>query len=643
MFCLNYRDLLIKDRFPTEADVVTELINLQAIQQLPKGTEMFISDIHGEFEAFDHILRIGSGNVKEKIVDLFGCEFDDERVNELALIVSYPKYALENTYKAKLDSQESAIELIEDLIGVLRFASAKYTRSKVRKALPDAYRYVIEELLYADYSLPNKEDYAEAIMIQLIDMGKIQDFVEQLSYTIQNLVIDHVHIVGDVFDRGSDADKVMDRIMDLPSVDIQWGNHDIIWIGAYYGSVPCLLTLLRIAARYNYLFDIERSYGINLRPLFSFAKKYYGPNPAFTPKGLSEKEKSEGTLEMEQVHQALSIMQFKLEEQLINRRPEFKMDHRLLLETIDYDQGTIDIEGQTYPLKDTCFQTIDPDNPSQLTEEEAQVIDALVESFQNSVKMKTHMDYMIEKGSNYYIYNKHLLFHACLPLEDNGDFMPFELNGKSYKGRALMDFFDQKIQEATEDKHSYEDQATDLFWYMWCGPVSPLFGKSKMTTFERYFIEDKDTHTEHKNAYFSLRSDADVVDKILKEFGLEDDISAIINGHTPVKVRKGEDPIKVYRKLFVIDGGLSKAYQGSTGIAGYSLLNNSYGFQVVTHQTFTSVEDLFERGSDGTYVKRVVDSDLERVKIKGTTIGEEINQQIKELKDYLAKYYQKVF
>lgn len=636
---MNYTDMLIKERFPTEADILTELINLEAIQKLPKGTEMYISDIHGEFDAFDHILRIGSGNVKEKIVDLFGEEFDEDRVNELALMISYPKYALGEVHHDKLTDKEYAVRLIENLIGVLRFASAKYTRSKVRKSLPDAYRYVIEELLYADYSLPHKREYAEEIMHQLVEVEKLQDFVQKLSYTIQNLVIDRIHIVGDIFDRGPDADKVMDKIIELPSVDIQWGNHDIIWIGAYYGSVPCLLTLLRIAARYNYIFDIERSYGINLRPLFAFAKKYYQANPSFTPKGLTESELAEGTLEMEQVHQALSILQFKTEEQLINRRPEFKMNHRLLLEAIDFDNDTIDIEGQTYNMKDTCFNTIDPENPSKLMPEEQQVINELMLSFQNSVKMKTHMEYILEKGSNYLIYNNHLLFHACMPLEENGEFMPFELDGKSYKGRALLDFFDQQIMKAAEDKEEYEDQATDFFWYLWCGPVSPLFGKSKMTTFERYFIEDESSHTEHKNSYFDLRNNGEIVDNILKEFGLTDDISAIINGHTPVKVRKGEDPIKVDRKLFVIDGGLSKAYQGSTGIAGYSLLNNSFGFQVVTHLKFTSVQDLFDRGSDGTYVKRVVESELDRVKIEGTTIGEDIKNQIEGLKHYLSEYY----
>lgn len=639
MFWLNYTDMLIKERFPNEADVLTEIINLEAIQNLPKGTEMYISDIHGEFDAFDHILRIGSGNVKEKIIDLFGKKADEKYVNELALIISYPKYALENGHKELSQDIQGSISLIEDLIGVLRFASAKYTRSKVRKALPEAYRYVIEELLYADYSLPHKKDYAEQIMLQLIEMEKLEDFIEQLSYTIQNLVIDHIHIVGDVFDRGSDADKVMDKIMELPSVDIQWGNHDIIWLGAYYGSVPCLLTLLRIAARYNYLFDIERSYGINLRPLFSFAKRTYESNPAFTPKGLSKQELAQGTKEMEQVHQALSMMQFKVEEQLIKRRPEFKMNRRLLLEAVNYENKTVEIEGTTYDLTNTCFQTVDPECPSKLTTEEKQVIEELMSSFQNSVKMKTHMEYMIEKGSNYLIYNQHLLFHACIPLEESGQFMPFEINGESYKGKALLDFFDKKILEATENKEIYDDQATDLFWYLWCGDKSPLFGKSKMTTFERYFIEDKDSHTEHKNPYFKLRSDAEVVDHILKEFGLEEEISAIINGHTPVNARKGEDPIKVYRKLFVIDGGLSKAYQGSTGIAGYSLLNNSFGFQVVTHNQFTSVEDLFDRGTDGTYVKRVVESELERVKIEKTTIGCAIKKQIKGLKEYLATYY----
>jgi len=634
----SYGEFLLKEKFPTPEAVMTEVINLEAIQQLPKGTELYISDIHGEYGAFDHILRIGSGNVKEKITDLYKDELSQNEIDRLTLIVAYPKYALK--YDSVFDNGENnqLIELIERLIQILKFSSAKYTRSKLRKALPPAYRYIMEELLYADYSLPHKEKYARQIMKHLIELGKVKSFIYQISSTIQNLVIDRLHVVGDVFDRGSDADKVMDRLMGHPSVDIQWGNHDMLWIGAYYGSSSSLLTLLRIAARYDYLFDLESAYGLNLRPLFIFAKKYYNANPAFTPKGSKDRRDEDRVIELEQVHQALSIIQFKLEEQLLNRRPEFQMDKRKLLQSIDYEKGTVTIEGKTYEMGNTCFQTVNPKNPIQLTSEEEEVLESLMFSYQNSELLKQHIEFMVKQGSTYLIYNNHLLFHGCIPLTEDGEFMEIPFDGHTYKGKSLLEFFEKCIGKSTEDKYERDDFYTDMYWYIWAGPYSPLFGKAKMTTFERYFIEDKETHFEEKNSYFHMRDNRDIAEMILHEFGLYDKRSAIINGHTPVKAKKGEEPIKAEGKLLVIDGGLSKAYQDKTGIAGYSLLNNSYGFQVVTHMPFISVEDLFEKQFDGTYIKRVVEKDLPRVHIRETSTGKELQKQIDVLNHYLEDY-----
>lgn len=628
----------IHDKFPTTDDVVTELINLEAIQQLPKGTELYVSDIHGEYEGFDHMLRIGSGILKEKISELFMDELGAEGVERLTLIVAYPKVALKCDPLFQSPCVEDIIGIIEKIIRILRYISSKYTRSKLRKALPDQYRYVTEELLYADYALPHKKEYALQIMRHLFELDIEEDFIVELCDSIQKLAVDHLHVVGDIYDRGSDADRVMDRLLDYPSVDIQWGNHDIIWIGAYYGSAACLLTLLRIAARYQYIFDIERSYGINLRPLFSFAKKYYQANPAFTPCGHNVVREDQMVTELEQVHQALAIMQFKLEDQLLARRPEFKMNHRRLLECIDYGEETITIDGEIYPLAHTCFQLIDPDEPGRLTPEENEVIESLMYSFQHSDKMGKHIEFMVKNGSMYRVYNNHLLYHGCLPLTDAGELLPLEIRGQSYSGQALLDFFDECVRIGASSQTIYGDFYTDLFWYLWTGPYSPLFGKEKMTTFERYFIEDPKTHYERKNAYYDLREREDIAVMILEEFGLTDPRSAIINGHTPVRARKGEAPVKAKGRLFVIDGGLSKAYQGKTGIAGYSLINNSYGFQIVTHQAFTSVDALFQHNSDGTYIRRVIEKDLPRIKIYETTIGSSIADQIRVLQKYLRQH-----
>ena len=607
----KYYQMLEKE-FRTREAVMTELINLEAIMHLPKGTELYISDIHGEFTAFDHILRTGAGNIKEKISLLFGDRLTEHEKDKLTILVAYPKEALADQAFYAYRDRSWYRKKIRQLLELLAFCSTKYTRSKVRKALPKQYAYIIEELMYTDTNYSDKAAYFDQILAHLLDLDQGRPFIVALCQSIQRLVVDHLHVVGDIYDRGPEADKVMDRLCQHPSVDIQWGNHDILWIGAYAGSRACLMTLLRIAARYNYLYEIEQAYALNLRPLFMHAEEHYDKNPIFTPKekNSSESYSIESLDSLEKVHQALSILQFKLEGQLIKRHPDFKMEDRLLLEKIDYDNETISLNGKSYPLQGSCFQTLQKDVHA-LTEQEEYVVDTLLTSFQQSSKMQEHIQLLLNKGSMYRVYNQHLLFHGCLPLKKDGSFLPLTVEGTDYGGK--------------------DSSSADWIWYCWTGKISPQFGKSAMTTFERYFIADKATHKEIKNPYYHYRDTKETCQMILEEFALYSPNSRIINGHTPVKVQDGESPIKGEGMLFVIDGGLSKAYQKTTGIAGYSLLNNSYGFQLVTHDPFESVENLLEKQADETSLKRVIDKDLKRLLIKDTTVGDSLEEQIENL------------
>lgn len=611
--------------------ILTELINLEAILNLPKGTELYLSDIHGEFTAFDYILRSCAGNLKLKITECFKDQLNDSEINQLTLLIAYPEEAIQYPRHYPFYNKDYQERVIRQLITLLGFVSTKYTRSKVRKKFPEEYAYILEEFIYTDLQYNDQADYFKNMIHYLIELDEAIPFILKVAPVIQNLIIDHIHIVGDIFDRGKEADLVMDRICELPSVDIQWGNHDLLWMGAYAGNAACLCHLLRIATRYQYLYDIEKAYGINLRPLFLFAEKTYHANPAFTPKGKLDADQ----LILEQVHQALSIMQFKLEGQIAHRRPELHMDMYDVLSKIDYENNTIDIDGQTYKIENPCFQTVNPKHPLQLTEAEQAVLESLMYSFQHSLKMKKHMEFLMKHGSMYLIYNQHLLYHGCIPLAQSGELINFNVGNDSYQGAALLDFFEKHLKESFRNLDTHDDFATDLSWYAWCGPFSPLFGKHKMTTFERYFIKDKKTHLERKNAYYRYRDSEKICQLILEAFGLNPEFSRIINGHTPVKTTKGESPIRGDGHLFVIDGGLSKAYQKQTGIAGYSLLNNSYGFQIVTHQPFISTDYLFNQQTDMTAIKRVVDKVAKRTLIKDTTIGREIQVKKQKLQSQL--------
>lgn len=643
----KYLDLL-SQKFDSAEKLATEIINLESILELPKGTEHFVSDLHGEYESFQHVLRNGSGNVRAKINDIFEDKLSQQEINDLAALVYYPEEKLK-LVKNNFDSIGKLnvwyITTIELLIELITYCSSKYTRSKLRKALPEQFVYIIEELLYKSNEFHNKKPYYETLVNQIIELEQSDDLIIGLSYTVQRLVVDHLHVVGDIYDRGPKPDKIMDTLINYHSVDIQWGNHDVLWIGAYAGSKVCLANLLRICARYDNLDIIEDAYGINLRPLLTLAEKYYdAENPAFKPKKRPDKEASLTKREESQItkiHQAIAMIQFKLEMPIIKRRPSFEMEERLVLEKIDYDKNEITVYGKTYPLKDTCFQTVDPNDPAKLLPEEEEVVDKLLLSFQQSEKLRRHMSFLMREGKLYLPYNGNLLIHGCIPVDENGEMEAFEIEGKELSGRELLDVFEYHVRKAFDHKEITDDISTDLVWYLWTGKYSSLFGKRAMTTFERYFIEDKASHKEEKNPYYHLREDVDMIRKMLKDFGLNPDEGRIINGHTPVKEIDGEDPIKADGKMLVIDGGFSKAYQSTTGIAGYTLLYNSFGMQLVAHQEFNTKEKVLSDGTDELSVKRVVDEELQRKKIRDTNVGKELQDQIDILKILMHDRYLK--
>lgn len=624
---------LLSTTFNAPSDIISEIINLKAILDLPKGTEYFVSDLHGEYNAFQHLLRNGSGNIKEKIKELFYGILTTEEQEQLATLIYYPE---EKLSLLTIDSLSDWYkQTIDYLIQLIRFCSSKYSRSKLRKTFPKRFSYIIEELLSEANSHNDKRNYSYQIIENIIVLDQAENLIIDLSYIIQRLVVDHLHVVGDIYDRGPAPDKIIERLMKHHSLDIQWGNHDIIWMGAAAGSPICMMNVIRISARYNNLDIIEDTYGINLRPLLTYAEKYYTHNNAFMPKTDDRTFDEEDLLETTKIHQAAAILQFKLEEQLVKRRPEFHMEHRLLLSKVNYDEQTIKIKGTTYDLENTCFETVNTCQPDLLLAEEKEVIQRLLHNFTHSEKLKRHMDFLLEKGSMYLVHNENLLIHGCLPLNDDGSFIAVELEGVRYQGKALLDYFEKSLRKAYQFSHVTNDYATDILWYLWSGECSSLFGKKEMTTFERYFISNKETHYEHKNAYYELREQENTIRKILKEFELPGEDSHLINGHTPIKEIKGENPIKANGKMIVIDGGFSKPYQKTTGLAGYTLIYNSYGMQLVAHKSFSSIQKVIEEQQDVLSMKRLVDRPLIRKCVKDTTIGTKIEAEIEELQELL--------
>lgn len=638
---LRYLDLLAK-QYPDVSSASTEIINLQAILNLPKSTEHFISDIHGEYESFTHMLKNASGVIKRKIDDIFGNSLRENEKCNLATLVYYPEQKLELIRRTEENLDDWYKITLYRLIELCRVVSSKYTRSRVRKALPGDFAYIIEELLHEQDGKINKHEYYNGIINTIIDLDRSGEFIIAISKVIQKLAVDRLHIIGDIYDRGPGAEIIMEALMKHHSIDIQWGNHDILWMGAACGSEACISNVLRISIRYANLNTIEDGYGINLLPLATFAMEVYENDSceSFTPKTI-EKELTEKDLKLlSKMHKAISIIQFKLEGQIIKNHPEFLMDDRLLLEKIDYEKGTIDIYGKTYTLNDTNFPTIDPKDPYKLTPHEKCLIAKLKRSFVHSEKFQKHIRFLYSKGSMYLVYNSNLLYHSCIPLNEDGSFKEVGIGDKKYKGKALLDKFDTLAREAYFFK-SYSKQklfAMDMMWYLWCGPNSPEFGKYKMTTFERYFIDDKAPHKEDRNPYYKYRDDVDLCKNIFKEFNLDPAISHIINGHIPVKTKEGESPIKANGRLLVIDGGFCRAYQPQTGIAGYTLIYNSYGLLLTSHEPFESIRKAIEEEQDILSSTIILEHALTRKRVADTDIGRELKKQIKDLEMLLVSY-----
>lgn len=639
---LRYIKLLSK-QYPTINKASTEIINLQAILNLPKGTEHFISDIHGEYEAFTHVLRNASGVIIRKIEDVFRNRLKESEKKSLATLIYYPEQKLDIVLKHEKNIDDWYKITLYRLIEICRNVSSKYTRSKVRKALPKDFAYIIEELLHEKSNGSDKYEYYDEIINTIIDIGSAKEFIIDLSKLIQRMVVDRLHIIGDIFDRGPGPDIIMDTLIEYHAVDIQWGNHDILWMGAAAGSEVCIANVLRNSARYSNLSIIEDGYGINLLPLATFAMEFYRDDPcdSFLPK--SDYETNYSTQEIRltaQMHKAIAIIQFKLEGDIISRHPEFNMDHRLLLNNINYEEGSIELYGKKYELNDKNFPTINPKAPYTLIDEEKELIDKIKSSFVNSEKLNKHVRFLFSNGSLYLTYNSNLLYHGCIPFNEDGTFKKVRLGDEEYSGKGLLDKLDMLSREGffyNEDTETRQN-AMDMFWYLWTGPCSPLFGKEKMTTFERYFINEKETHYEKKDPYYKLRDKEEICSTIMKEFGLSSEGSYIINGHVPVMEKDGETPIKANGKLMVIDGGFSRAYQSKTGIAGYTLIYNSFGLQLASHQPFQSTENAIKEETDILSTTVVVNKTMTRKTVGDTDIGIVLQQQIKDLKMLLEAY-----
>ena len=632
----------LSEQFPTKAAASTEIINLQSILNLPKGTEHFLTDIHGEYEQFNHVLKNGSGSVRRKIDEEFGNTLTLRDKKSLATLIYYPKEKLSLIEKEEENIDDWYRITLHRLVALTRRVASKYTRSKVRKALPADFAYVIEELITEKAEVQDKEGYYNSIISTIIWLKKAPEFITALSNLIQRLVIDHLHIVGDIYDRGPGAHIIMDTLMKYHSVDIEWGNHDIIWMAAASGHPVSIATVIRLSVRYANLSTLEEGYGINLVPLVTFAMEKYKDSDCapFAIRPGEEYNRHDMSMD-EMVHKAIFVIQMKLEGQLIKRHPEFFMDDRLLLSRIDYSRGTIELGGKTYSLKCCDFPTIDPADPYSLTPEEEEVMERLVAAFTHSEKLQKHIRFLYSKGSMYRVYNGNLLYHGCVPMDEDGHFLSMDIDGREYAGKALYDAFETWARKAyfhTKDP-AKRQKGQDILYYIWTGARSPVFGKDRMATFESYLIEDKETHKEKKNSYYDLRDNEDVVDSILREFGLDDTEGAhIINGHVPVELKKGESPVLCGGKLFIIDGGFSKAYQSRTGIAGYTLVYNSHGLRLVAHEPFTSAEDAIRNETDIVSDSEIIESKSERILVEDTDTGRELREQIAELTVLLSAY-----
>ena len=641
---MHYLQLLAQS-FPTIAEASTEIINLQAILNLPKGTEHFLADIHGEHEAFQHVLKNASGNIKRKVNELYGNTLRETEIRELCSLIYYPEQKLELVKAKEEDINDWYHITIHQLVAICRDVSSKYTRSKVRKSLPEDFSYIIQELLHESTEDANKTAYVNVIIDTIISTGRADDFIIAISTVIQRLAIDQLHILGDIYDRGPGAHIIMDTLSHYHNWDITWGNHDILWMGACAGNDACICNVIRLSLRYANLTTLEDGYGINLVPLATFAMETYGDDPCeeFQPslsggaESIDDKTKRLTAL----MHKAISVIQFKLEAQIFNRHPEWNMQGRNLFDLIDYEKGTIHLDGKDYQLISNHFPTINPADPNLLTDEEKVLMQKLHHSFMVSEKLRKHIRNILRHGCMYAIYNGNLLFHAAVPLNEDGTLREVEIYpGRRYSGKDLFHYTGMLIRSAFQnDTEAAERQyAIDYFLYLWCGPESPLFDKSKMATFERYFINERETWHEEKGNYFRLRDNQAIAEKILDAFGIDDPNRHIINGHVPVHVASGENPIKAGGRLMVIDGGFSQAYHKETGIAGYTLVYHSRGFELVQHEPFTSTRDAILRGTDIKSTTQIVEMANHRMLVADTDRGDELRQQIADLQELLYAY-----
>lgn len=630
----------LSKQYKTIAAASTEIINLQSILNLPKGTEHFLTDIHGENEQFNHVLKNGSGSIRRKIDEEFGSTISTKDKKSLATLIYYPEEKLEIAEREEENIDDWYKISLHRLVQMIKRVSSKYTRSKVRKALPKDFAYVIEELITEKEEIQDKEAYYNEIIHTIIRIGRAPQFIIALSHLIQRLCIDHLHIVGDIYDRGPGPHIIMDTLCDYHSVDVQWGNHDMVWMGAASGHLACIANVIRMAARYGNLATIEDGYGINLLPLATFAMEVYGDvncnvfdirfNTDYNTKDLGLDTK---------MHKAMAVIQFKLEGQLIMRHPEFHMEERMLLDKIDYEKGTVNISGREYQMLDMDFPTIDPKKPFELTEEESKVMVRLQQAFMKCEKLQRHVKFLYAKGGMYKIYNGNLLFHGCVPMNPDGSFAEVEIYGKKYKGKALYDILEYYARRGYYAKDQAERSAgQDIMWYIWTGKGSPVFGKEKMATFEGYFVADEEAQIEQKNSYYQLLEKEETINSILQEFGLDTRDAHIINGHVPVEQIHGESPIKCGGKLLVIDGGFSKAYQKKTGIAGYTLVCNSRGLRLVAHEPFESAKAAIINESDIFSDSIEVETFRRRKLVADTDIGREIQENIYYLEELLEAY-----
>lgn len=633
----DYRYLkLLAREYPNIQATASEIINLKAILSLPKGTEYFFSDLHGEHEAFLYLLRSASGVVRKKIDELFEQSLSTKERTALAQLIYSPETEIPAARQRETSFDDWCRIMIYRLVEVCKEAASKYTRSKVRKRLPKAFDYIIDELLHADGG-SNKPHYHREIVRTIVETQMSESFISMLCRLIQQLLVDRLHIIGDIFDRGPRADAIMDELMSGYDVDIQWGNHDVSWMGAAAGNWACICNVLRLGISYNTFDLLEDGYGINLRPLSDFATHVYGDDPCefFKPHTLDENKYDPVDIHLAaKMHKAMAILQFKVEGQMIRKHPEYKMDDRILLERVDYKNGTVEVEGHTYKLRDTNFPTINPENPLELTDAEAELIHTLSASFLHSERLQKHIAFLYSHGGMYQCVNGNLMFHGCIPLTEKGTFEEVEVDGHKYAGKAYFDFLDAFVRKARfAPKGSKEQQdACDYLWYLWCGAKSPLFGKSKMSGFEHCFIEEPEARVEVLNPYYAHIENRPACEMILEEFGLNPKECHIMNGHVPVRPNQGESPVKGDGILFMIDGGISKAYQRKTGIGGYTFIDNSRYLAIAEHKPFCR---------DNTNVSprvMVVQSLRHRVTVEQTDTGAEISMKIADLQELLAAY-----